>query len=457
MDVSKLYPYFKQDSRLVLEPIGGLLAMPHAPGNLRKEPKLELTPLAVEVVKHCNGLLTCGEIVAELGRTAKGKGFDVMETVSGFIAKLAEHEWICFSDEPLERPLTLVGSTKYFTPLHFSIELTDYCNLQCRHCYRNSGPGSNDFLPTEKLLSLMEVMSAGGVNSVEFTGGEPMAHPGFIELFKKANSCFERVGVISNGTLITDEIAELFAASTDKIVVQIDLDGDTAEVHDTLRGVPGAFDRVCGSAHAMRQKEAKFRVVMNVHAGNLFRVRQTAQLARDLGARQFSFATVLEVGRGGDLPVWTSDEILEFQKLVSELEAADPDFIKVSVEVPENLYYHQRGSCGAGCRSLVLGPTGLVRPCPMLGEEYGHFGNLLETDYQDLMQRAPLGLHYHVRVPDETSCEGCEHLYFCKGCFSRPFHAKANSVRKQKDFRCAWNEQTHYFEALQSCARTSDI
>jgi len=40
MDVSKLYPYFKQDSRLVLEPIGGLLAMPHAPGNLRKEPKL---------------------------------------------------------------------------------------------------------------------------------------------------------------------------------------------------------------------------------------------------------------------------------------------------------------------------------------------------------------------------------------------------------------------------------
>jgi len=142
--------------------------------------------------------------VAELGRTAKGKGFDVMETVSGFIAKLAEHEWICFSDEPLERPLTLVGSTKYFTPLHFSIELTDYCNLQCRHCYRNSGPGSNDFLPTEKLLSLMEVMSAGGVNSVEFTGGEPMAHPGFIELFKKAHSCFARVGVISNGTLITD-------------------------------------------------------------------------------------------------------------------------------------------------------------------------------------------------------------------------------------------------------------
>jgi len=448
MNFDRIYPYFEKDSRLVLEPIGGLLVLPSKDAKFKKKPKLELNPLAVEIVRQCTGQQTCIDIVYEMEHCTCGDGFDVTDAVAEFLADLGRRRLIHFSDIPMERAITIIGSTEYFTPLHFSIELTDHCNLCCKHCYRESGPHLKNFLPTEKLLSLLETMAQQGINSLELTGGEPMTHPDFIDIFEKASVLFNRVGVVSNGTLIDDDVIDVFSKSDKIIVVQIDLDGDSAEVHDSLRGIPGSFDRVCTAAQRMKEHGVKFRVVMNVHSGNLSHVRQTAVLARNLGAKQFSFASVLAVGRATKMQMLSETELLEFILLVNELEAAYPDFIQVSIPEPEGLYLHQKGNCGGGSRSLVLGPTGNVRPCPMLSEGNGIYGNLLVENYQTVVQRAPLSEHYYLQMPDEATCQGCDYLYFCKGCFSRPFHALAHSKRHKKHIVCAWNEKTRYFDLM---------
>lgn len=448
MDVDKLYPYVKKGSRLVLEPVGGLLKLASDGANFKKEPKLELNALAVEIVKRCNGQQTCHDIIYEMAHCIRTDDFDVSDAVAEFLADLGRRGLVRFSDTPLECAITIVGSTEHFTPLHFAIELTDHCNLFCRHCYRSSGLQLKNFLPTSKLLSLLETMEYQGVNSVELTGGEPTTHPEFISIFEKASELFSRVGVISNGTLIDGNIIDAFSKGGEKIVVQIDLDGDSAEVHDSLRGIPGSFDRVRAAAQRMKYHNVKFRAVMNVYPGNLSRVRQTAILARNLGARQFSFASVLPIGRAIGMQRFSQTELLELVKLVNELEEAYPDFIQVSIKEQEGLFFHQKGNCGAGSRSLVLGPTGNVRPCPMLSEENGIFGNLLEENYQTVIQRAPLSEHYHLQMPDEATCQSCNYLYFCKGCFTRPFHACADAEHHQESLVCVWNEKTRYFDLM---------
>lgn len=448
MNISRLYPYFKKDSRLVVEPIGGLLAIPSEGARFKNKPKLELNPLAVEIAKRCTGKQTCLDIVYVMAHSIRADGFDVADAVAGFLADLGRRGLVHFSDRPVERPITLVGSTEYFTPLHFSIELTDHCNLCCRHCYRESGPHLKNFLSTQKLLSLFEAMEQQGVSSVELTGGEPMSHPDFIAIFEKASASFSRVGVVTNGTLIQDDALAVFSKGDAKLVVQIDLDGDSAEVHDSLRGISGSFDRVCAAAQRMNRHGVQFRAVMNVYSGNVSRVRQTAALARNLGAKQFSFASVLAVGRATKMRMLSEGELLELVGLVNELETAYPDFVQVSIPEPEGLLFHQKGNCGAGSRSLVLGPTGNVRPCLMLGEEHGIYGNILQEDYQTVVRRAPLAEHYHLQMPDEATCEGCDYLYFCKGCFSRPFHARAQAARHQRHLVCAWNKKTRYFDLM---------
>jgi len=305
-------------------------------------------------------------------------------------------------------------------------------------------------LPADRLLSLLAQMRGHGVSSVELTGGEPMTHPDFLKIYKKSSELFDRVGVVSNGVLIDDGVVEAFRAGGDHVVVQIDLDGDHAAVHDALRGIPGSFDKTLHAAKKMKSHGIKFRVVMNVYPGNLSRVRQTALLARQIGARQFSFASVLMVGRATEMEDFTSEELQEMVRLVDELEHTYPEFVQISVKGEKDTFFHKNGNCGAGSRSLVLGPTGNVRPCPMLGEDYGIFGNLLRDDYEKVIHNAPLTKHYELQMPDEASCKTCDYLYFCKGCFSRPFHACADAARKQKTYRCYWNENTHYFELMKN-------
>ena len=109
---------------MVLEPVGGLLAIPSDNFKYKKKPKLELNPMAVEIVKRCNGEKTCLDIVYEMRCCVRGDGFDVADAVSDFLADLGRQELIRFSDTPVQATITLVGSTEQFTPLHFSIELT---------------------------------------------------------------------------------------------------------------------------------------------------------------------------------------------------------------------------------------------------------------------------------------------------------------------------------------------
>lgn len=378
----------------------------------------------------------------------RSDSFDVPDAVAAFLVSMAKNNIIQFSDIPVECIIEIKGSINHFTPLHFAIELTDHCNLFCKHCYRKSGPALDNFLPTEKLLSLLDDMKNHGVTSVELTGGEPMTHPDFLKFYKKANELFDRIGVVSNGVLIDKQIIDAFSAGDDNVVVQIDLDGDNAKAHDSLRGIPGSFNKTLAAAKMMTSCGIKFRVVMNVYPGNLSRVRQTASLARAIGAHRFSFASVLMVGRALEMEDFNHAELIELKNLVDDLEKAYPEFIQVSIKPEENSFFHKSGNCGGGSRSLVLGPTGNVRPCPMLGEEYGIFGNLLRDDYETVINNAPLEEHYHLQMPDEAFCHKCDYLYFCKGCFSRPYHACADAKRKQKTHSCYWNEKTNYFELM---------
>ena len=58
------------------------------------------------------------------------------------------------------------------------IELTNQCNLNCRHCFDNRHGGHDEIqLPlVEKILSRA---SYHGFDTVVFTGGEPTLHSHF--------------------------------------------------------------------------------------------------------------------------------------------------------------------------------------------------------------------------------------------------------------------------------------
>lgn len=94
------------------------------------------------------------------------------------------------------------------------VELTERCNNNCIHCYINL-PANNlsvqkKELTTEELKSMLKEAAFLGCITVCFTGGEPLLRKDFEELYIFARKSGLKVFILTNATLITKRLAELF-------------------------------------------------------------------------------------------------------------------------------------------------------------------------------------------------------------------------------------------------------
>ena len=119
------------------------------------------------------------------------------------------------------------------------------CNIECRHCFNNSGPRETSFglMTLDAVSEAIAAAAARGVREIYFTGGEPFLHPQLLEMVACALTVAPTT-VLTNGTLISDRIADTLAAlvvdARYSLEVRISLDGYTEEMNDAIRG-PGVF------------------------------------------------------------------------------------------------------------------------------------------------------------------------------------------------------------------------
>ena len=133
-----------------------------------------------------------------------------------------------------------------------------WCNLQCTHCLNASGPVDPWLAPMAAPDVARHVDEAVrlGAREVYFTGGEPFLHPKILELLAHA---LERLPttVLTNGTLITERIAErlaeLAAGTRYSLEVRVSLDDPDREANDRVRG-RGAFDRALAAIARLHRR-----------------------------------------------------------------------------------------------------------------------------------------------------------------------------------------------------------
>jgi radical SAM protein with 4Fe4S-binding SPASM domain len=125
------------------------------------------------------------------------------------------------------------------------IELTDACNLNCIWCYANAGNGAwkpSKNMASEKLETLLKMLSDAGVRQITYSGGEPTLYPRIREAVKMAKAMGFVVHMNTNGFIFTRELAkELKALGLTQI--QTNIDSINPSKHDYIRGMPGSFER----------------------------------------------------------------------------------------------------------------------------------------------------------------------------------------------------------------------
>lgn len=123
-----------------------------------------------------------------------------------------------------------------------SIQITNCCNLKCKHCFLGDQTPNRYFMDLSFFQSIINTLINHNVSSFTVTGGEPLLHPqinDFIDIIGETESNYV---ITTNGTIFN---ADFFTALSryKNITIQISLDGSCPDVHDKQRG-NGCFNKL---------------------------------------------------------------------------------------------------------------------------------------------------------------------------------------------------------------------
>ena len=136
------------------------------------------------------------------------------------------------------------------------------CNLRCRHCYSESGPGVDQSLPVDVVCTVVEQAADAGYAVLGVSGGEPLLYSGLVDTLSAGKSRGMTTTVTTNGMLLTPRRLKELGELVD--VLAISLDGTPAS-HERMRGDPRAFRVMASRLPAVAELGHPLRLRVHTH------------------------------------------------------------------------------------------------------------------------------------------------------------------------------------------------
>lgn len=160
------------------------------------------------------------------------------------------------------------------------------CNCRCAMCdiWKEKNGAALSVHDVERLLPGLARL---GTRRVVLSGGEPLMHPDLFGLVRPLREAGLGLTLLSSGLLL-ERHAEAVAAAFDDVVVSLD---GPASVHDAIRGVPGAFERLRRGVAALRRHAPVPSLAgrCTVQRANSAHLCGTVAAAREIGLDRVSF------------------------------------------------------------------------------------------------------------------------------------------------------------------------
>ena len=172
-------------------------------------------------------------------------------------------------------------------PLNVSLELTLRCNIRCTHCYNFDRdvprPESRVELSYPEILSLLDELRRLGTLYLALTGGEAMVHPRFWDILEEAAARRFVISVLSNGTLLTEDVCDRLTRYVGLAGVSLSLYGARPETHDSITQMKGSFSRTWAGARHLQKRGAGVALKFIIMKGNASEVSDMIRSADDEG------------------------------------------------------------------------------------------------------------------------------------------------------------------------------
>ncbi|MFA8300301.1 MAG: radical SAM protein [Hyphomicrobiales bacterium] len=292
------------------------------------------------------------------------------------------------------------------------IELTNDCNLRCKHCYghfeNNTIISKYDF---ERIINQIYNL---GCTQIILSGGEPMLLGNklidYVKIAKKKG--FPFVALTTNGTLNITDQQELLKYLD---MIQISIDG-LKETHNNIRG-KGTFQKALSFIKENSNDSCKISLMMSVHKDNYNEVKEVHKLSKELNA-EFAIEIVTPCGRGNSINILSKEELKVLKDFIitENINCNDP----ISFCENDNISLFNntfKVGCSAGTSALCIDAHMNVFPCVRLRL---NLGNLKEKTLDDIIKNKI------IRDLDDRNllkgnCGKCLNKFICGGCRARAF------------------------------------
>lgn len=176
------------------------------------------------------------------------------------------------------------------------LEITGKCQLQCVHCYADSGPsGSHRVMETADWSRVIDEAAGLSVGMVQFIGGEPTLHPALPQLLEHALLRGLEVEVFSNLVHVTPALWELFSLPGARLACSYY--SDDASQHAAVTGRAGSHARTRANISEAVRRAVPLRVGVIDLSGEQ-RSTQAIRELTELGVADVGMDRLREVGRG---------------------------------------------------------------------------------------------------------------------------------------------------------------
>lgn len=259
---------------------GSVLKLLETPAvyDINNDELYELDDDAFEFLKKCSGNEGC-----------KGEGAD-----KEFIEYSLAEGILVKEPVNVKRPLIIkspVPSLRYL-----ELQITDKCNLKCRHCY--IGKPLDNELSVGEIKGLLNEFEAMQGLRLLITGGEPLMHSRFEEINSFLPEYNFRKIFFTNGLLLTKRILENLAADE----IQFSVDG-MKHGHEAIRG-KGTYEIVMRKVKEAIDNGIAVSAATMIHRENLGEFEEMDGLFREIGIKDWTVDAPCISGNLRDNPLF---------------------------------------------------------------------------------------------------------------------------------------------------------
>lgn len=361
-----------------------------------------------------DGFLVSGETPEECG--IKDKRFSYKDILEPNINKVLPASNSNNENSTQDFFANYFNDKPQLTSLH--IEIISKCNERCLHCYI---PHENKFskIEAELFYNILKQCKDMKLLHLTLSGGEPMLHENFCEFLKKCREYNLSVNILSNLTLLNEQIIEEMKANP-LLGVQVSLYSMDAKIHDEITQVEGSFEITQKAILTIIENDIPLKISCPILKQN-----------KDSYVDVIKWAKKHKILVGNDYVILARYNhtiqnldhrlsINEVKNVIYDIAKNDTEYInelRVEAEKKMNISANEY-VCSVCSSSICIADNGNVHPCA--GWQDYTVGNIKDTSLREIWDNSEK-VDYLRKLKKRAfpKCLKCSDRQFCTMCMVR--------------------------------------